>query len=1251
MDTTKYKFHKLTPIRDAQLNVYADALDYVFRDDDLKNIAITGPYSSGKSSMLETYKHAHKDKRFIHISLAHFETARSTPLVNENDEKNQVFEADIKAVEGKILNQLIHQIDTKEIPQTHFKIKRPFPPKTTTASAAAITVFFAMVIFLFNRNTWIGFINGTATDWLKNALMFTTLEGFAVALLGIGIFIVFCGIYNLLKLQHNKNIMKKLSVQGNEIEIFEEDEDSFFDKHLNEVLYLFRNTNADVVVFEDMDRYNSNQIFEKLREINYLLNNSPNDSNTKVFRFFYLLRDDIFTSKDRTKFFDFIIPIVPVIDGANSYDKFIEYFREGGILESFDGSFLQEISMYIDDMRLLKNIYNEYRVYHDRIQGTELSNNKLLAMIAYKNLFPRDFSELQLGKGFVFCLFRSKEKFIEVEIQEIKKHDDKISNLLDAAKQEHLNNIDELDALFFKGQDVIYDVDNKRASEFETRVEFIKAMKDNPNNVFQYTYFNGRQQIYVTSEFDKLDSIPEYSERKERIKAKTSEKEQALLEELHQLTIRKTELESATLSEIVQISKKMASTVFASTYVDEIDELHEYKDVKGSLYFPLIKYLIRNKHIDENYPDYMSYFYEQSISRTDQIFVRSVFDVEAKPFTYPLKDTTLIASKINSRYYSQPEVLNFDLFAFLLTSRNENLSVLLEQLRNNDRIDFVVEFWKTDKEKSLLFREINKIWPEIWCEISRKDEITPVDKNKYLVDTFYYSSHCEIEKMNIDNAITAHISSCTDFLSIPDPNVPLIVDALEMLNVRFVALNYNASDRMLFDEVYSRNLYEINQSIIFLILEKKYKLSENDDFFHKNYSLLAEKADEPIVSYIEANMDTYVNLVCTICKGKIIDDEKNALEILNHPDVDLSNKEKYIKVLSTEIQGISSVKEIVLWVSLLAQQRVPCTNSNILSYYFESENSFDKALTDFINISIPENGLSYDNVVNDYGKDKACAFYEDLISNNDLDKEKYTILLTNFGRKYHKFSYEGIDDDKVIILIKLGMITMNLDNLVFIREKYSSCKVSFILSNIDKYVQNVIGDEEGAFDLAELKLLLKENVSDQNLLRLLSFTDVPISIKDANLSDTVKKYIINNNFKESDLPSLILGYEKESPEVKEILLILCINEVELIIEDDLKLPYSLLLLLLQSSDVSNKCGLFAVQIKHLVRDQAVECFTMLKMSNLLTVFDGKWPSIAINDANTLILKTMISKKWISSFAEDKNKSGYYQVRARRNMKK
>ena len=79
-------------------------------------------------------------------------------------------------------------------------------------------------------------------------------------------------IYRLIKIQKNKNVFRKLNLQGNEIEIFEESDESYFDKYLNEVLYLFENVDADVIVFEDIDRFNANKIFERLREVNTLVN-------------------------------------------------------------------------------------------------------------------------------------------------------------------------------------------------------------------------------------------------------------------------------------------------------------------------------------------------------------------------------------------------------------------------------------------------------------------------------------------------------------------------------------------------------------------------------------------------------------------------------------------------------------------------------------------------------------------------------------------------------------------------------------------------------------------------------------------------------------------------------------------------------------------------------------------------------------------------------------------------------------------
>lgn len=1254
VDTTKYKFHKLTPIRNAKIDVYADALDYAFRDDDLKNIAITGAYCSGKSSILATYKEVNPNKSFIHISLAHFETA--TNLSNDPEDNKREYQANIKNIEGKILNQLIHQIDAKKIPQTHFKVKGQFSKGPIKVIAVSITVFLGFLIFLLNRNTWVDFVNGIMPSWLRKLLSPTTSDWFVIAVLMIcGIMMCF-GFYNLLKLQRNKNFLRKLSVQGNEIEIFGDDDDSFFDKHLNEVLYLFQKTESDAIVFEDMDRYNSNEIFEKLREINYLLNNNPNYKNQKVFRFLYLLRDDIFTSKDRTKFFDFIIPIVPIIDAGNSYDKFIEYFRDGGILDSFDSDFLQEISTYIDDMRLLKNIYNEYRVYHDRIQSTELDCNKLLAMIMYKNLFPRDFTELQLGKGYVFCLFRNKKQFIEEELIGIEESINKVKLLLQNAEKEHLKTIDELDLLYISDDIFKYEVNGKSSRSFPNKSDFIKEMRLFQDDVYYESYNYNPRKKDVGPIFNEMQKNPDYLKRKKNIENKALEKNEVLNSQLHKLNTRKKKWGDLTLSEVVQSSKEMDYKIFQSTYTNEIGETYKYDDVKGSLYFPLIKYLIRNKHIDENYPDYMSYFYEQSISRVDQIFVRSVFDVEAKAFNYSLKDAALVSKKISPRYYSQPEVLNFDLFAFLLKSESEtdsddvNLSTIINQIKNNNRIDFILEFWATDKEKPQLFKIINNAWPSVWQEILQIESIQEEDKNRYLVDTFYYSPIEDIQRMNNDNTITRHISKCESFLSISKTKISPIIEALDVLKVSFETIDYDISDKELFNQVYCRNLYEINQSMIFLILNKIYKIPQNKDFFHKSYTILLSRPDEPIVSYISNNMNAYIILVCSICKGEITDDQTSVLDILNNPNLDQEYKEDYIDLLITEIEEIENIDETSLWPKLLINHNVPCTNVNILSYYFGYSNDFDDTLTDFINTSTINQGLSYNCILQQYGEDEDKDFFESLICNNDLDDDKYTTLLSEFGASYSKFNYENLDDNKVNILIDLEIIEMNHYNLDFVRKTYASCVMHFILSNIDEYAQETINQDEDNFMLSELIDLLGKDIVDENILRLLSYTTEPISIDGISVSDAVKNHIIENNYNRDDLPSLVSSYEKESPTIKNAIFKLAIREIAYIADYEIKTPYNLLIALLQASTTTYKRELFANQLEELSLTQAIECFKALDMIDILTVFEGKWPTIEIDEVNTRILKVMVSKKWISSFEEDKGHYGYYRVRARRNIK-
>ena len=76
---------------------------------------------------------------------------------------------------------------------------------------------------------------------------------------------------------------------------------------------------------------------------------------------------DMFKDKDRTKFFDYIIPVVPFINSSNSSKKIIDLLRSENLLNEeseennnkVDAKFIKDISLYINDMRFLTNVFNE----------------------------------------------------------------------------------------------------------------------------------------------------------------------------------------------------------------------------------------------------------------------------------------------------------------------------------------------------------------------------------------------------------------------------------------------------------------------------------------------------------------------------------------------------------------------------------------------------------------------------------------------------------------------------------------------------------------------------------------------------------------------------------------------------------------------------------------------------------------------------------------------------------------------------
>ena len=132
----------------------------------------------------------------------------------------------------------------------------------------------------------------------------------------------------------------------------------------------------------------------------------------------------------------------------------------------------------------------------------------------------------------------------------------------------------------------------------------------------------------IRSESDKQD----YAERRQAIENRLNNKILDLEEEIFRLKQELILMQSKSLDDI--ITRDNISTIFSITSTNEIGVVTDFNEIKSSEYFDLLKYLIRNEYIDETYADYMTYFYENSLSRIDKTFLRSVTDRKAKEYTY-----------------------------------------------------------------------------------------------------------------------------------------------------------------------------------------------------------------------------------------------------------------------------------------------------------------------------------------------------------------------------------------------------------------------------------------------------------------------------------------------------------------------------------------------------------------------------------------------------------------------------------------
>lgn len=1224
----KYNFEKLTPNKKADISVYEEAIEFVFDNSDVTNIAISGAYGAGKSSVIESYEKKHDDKNFLHISLAHFEPTE------HNESEDSVKES---TLEGKILNQLIHQIPVDRIPQTNFRVKKDVGRKNIINITILLYVLLGSITFISMSSKIQNWVDVLCDGRLKSLLAVFTND---FAVFGAGIAFassVFICIYNAVKVQKNKNLFHKVTVQGNTIEIFENKDESYFDKYLNEVLYLFEQVEADVIVFEDMDRFNSNVIFERLREVNNLVNVHKynkfknkkrhklinkifrrEEKQYKPLRFFYLLRDDVFITKDRTKFFDYIIPIVPVLDGTNSYDQFIRHLKQGNIFEKFDSTFLQRLALYIDDMRVLKNVYNEFLVYMYRLNNTDLNWNKMLAIIVYKNIFPRDFCNLQLGKGYVHELFEQKENLSKETIEKLEEEKQLIQEKITYINDENLNDVQELnDAYEAKYKRLPKDSRYNQLTE-ESRKEKDKLEKE---KVKRIEVIDNRNKGMITELEVKIQDI------EQRISAAKTK----LLNEL--------------------ITRDNTDSIFMIKSINPIGEENEYNEIKGSDYLELLKFLISNGYIDETYNDYMTYFYEDSLSAHDKMFLRRITDKKGSDYEYSLKDVEKVLSSPVLRVvdFYEEETLNFNLLKGLLANQEnpkyqKYLSALIKQMKDNKDTEFISKFYDSTQFDKTFIIKLNEQWTDFFSYIAVNKILPSEQIRRFSLDSLCLLDEYKIQDINVDGSFTDYISNQSDYLNIQNPDVAKIISQFCILGVKLKKIKSDTANKELVVGVYENCLYELTFENVELMIKSMF--GECNLFYieHENYTIIQENADSPLAKYVEEDINRYANEYLQNCNGVIIDAEDAAIKFINNEKILEDIHERYIHVLKTVISDISAIQNKKLWKEMLAKGIVKKSVSNIIHYYIEY--CCDDQLIQFINEC--ESGMDYSHIEDEFGADIARHFFDSVAVNNGIKTSRYKEILCNMGYGYDNYDTYDIDDDKIKVLIKNDIIEMKDESLNYIRNYYKDYIELYIDENVDEYF-NIISSNNFNYN-ETLYVLDKEEIDDKQKIKLLKLTTRPISVIGKKYSSFIVDYILNNNFDEYDEKELYQHFSEYEKDIQLSIYKIAKSRIDNIIADvHIVLDDSLLSALLTKSRCStdDKIRLWAKSIPNLTEETCKKHFDQMGFPQLKGIFTKRNNYTKTYERNSYIreiLDNLKKKRWIFDYYLNSDDDGYIVVK-------
>ena len=396
--------------------LYVKKLEQAVRNPKVRHIALTGGYGTGKSSVIQgLIERIHSSKEFkkirpIIISLPTIQIADDSDSRDDSTDR----------IQREIVKQLLYRSNTRKMRGSRYRRITHVTTHQRVITCFIVAAFLTFTFWLLAKPDW-------HWHWAQGGSLWGYWQPLMVQAILWGLTFYTDWVWV------DKPTIKGLELGPTKLELEKNSSgSSYFDKYLNEIIYYFEVSGTNLVIFEDLDRFDNPYIFDALHELNELINISlgqerfTEQKNPPV-KFLYATRDSIFehetkgeteddTAKhshqleieNRTKFFDAIVPIVPFSTTHNAYE-YLKYLLNDRPI-AIDQKLLEIVGSEISDYRLLANIVSEFQIFTERISTSWDGNkeveeflkdhaNYLFAFIVYKNTHLTDYEKIKTGES------------------------------------------------------------------------------------------------------------------------------------------------------------------------------------------------------------------------------------------------------------------------------------------------------------------------------------------------------------------------------------------------------------------------------------------------------------------------------------------------------------------------------------------------------------------------------------------------------------------------------------------------------------------------------------------------------------------------------------------------------------------------------------------------------------------------------------------------------------------------------------